>query len=134
MEAFKGVDVVVSAISGGGFGQQFGLLQAAKEAGVKRFVPSEFGVEITKAKDIALFGPKLKMREEIEKGGIEYTYIITGFFTDGTFFGWTGFDWPNGKVAVLGDGNAKISLSSTTDFVKLVPEIRKFNLFFENSD
>jgi hypothetical protein len=133
VEAFKGVDVVVSTLSGEGFGQQFGVLHAAKEAGVKRFVPSEFGIDILKAKDIALFGPKLKLREEIQKGGIEYTYIVTGFFTDGTFFAWTGFDWPNGKVVLLGDGNAKISLSATTDFVKLVPEICTNNFSFLHS-
>jgi hypothetical protein len=49
-KAFTGVDVVVSTISGGGFAVQGNLLTAAKEAGVKRFVPSEFGVDITKSK------------------------------------------------------------------------------------
>ncbi len=49
-KAFTGVDVVVSTVNGGGFAVQENLLTAAKEAGVKRFVPSEFGVDITKCK------------------------------------------------------------------------------------
>jgi hypothetical protein len=45
----RGFDVVVSTLSGGGFGAQVGLVQAAREAGVKRFVPSEFGIDIDKS-------------------------------------------------------------------------------------
>lgn len=122
-KAFTGVDVVVSTISGGGFAVQGNVLTAAKEAGVKRFVPSEFGVDITKSKDITLFGPKIALRDATEKSGIEYTYIVTGFFLDGTFEAWTGFDWRNGKITVLGDGNAKISLSKTDEFTALLPDI-----------
>jgi hypothetical protein len=38
-----GVDTVISVVSGAGFGWQFELIEAAKLAGVKTFVPSEFG-------------------------------------------------------------------------------------------
>lgn len=47
MSGTAGVDVIVSAIGGGGLGDQFQMLEAAKAAGVKRFVPSEFGVDMT---------------------------------------------------------------------------------------
>jgi len=125
VKAFKGVDVVVSTVSGGGFAIQENILNAVKQAGVKRFVPSEFGVDITRpdVTKIALFGPKLGLRQAIEKSGVEYTYIITGFFLDATFWDWIGFDWPKGEIKVLGDGNAKISLTHTDDFTRLLPEI-----------
>ena len=38
-----GIDTVISVVSGAGFGWQFQLIEAAKLAGVKTFVPSEFG-------------------------------------------------------------------------------------------
>ena len=40
VSALKGVDVVVSTLSGGGFAAQPALIKAAKRAGVKLFVPS----------------------------------------------------------------------------------------------
>jgi len=42
-ELLKGVDAVVCAYGGAALGEQYKLLEAAKKAGVKRFVPSEFG-------------------------------------------------------------------------------------------
>ena len=42
-DKLKGIDVVISAISEGAFQYQIGLIKAAKAAGIKRFVPSEFG-------------------------------------------------------------------------------------------
>ncbi|CDZ96643.1 NmrA-like [Phaffia rhodozyma] len=47
--ALQGVDLVVSALAGGGTGLQFTLDDAAKAAGAKAFIPSEFG------KDAGLF-------------------------------------------------------------------------------
>ena len=41
-----GVDVVLSIVFGGGFALQTQLIEAARLAGVKRFVPSEFGVPL----------------------------------------------------------------------------------------
>lgn len=44
VKAFKGIDVVVSVISTDtiDYNAQLPLVEAAKEAGVKRFIPSEF--------------------------------------------------------------------------------------------
>jgi len=44
-ELLKGVDAVVSAYGGEGMREQYKLLEAAKKAGVKRFIPSEFGCD-----------------------------------------------------------------------------------------
>ncbi|BGP41696.1 hypothetical protein JCM10449v2_005687 [Rhodotorula kratochvilovae] len=44
-EKLRGVDAVVSALNGPGIDAQYKILDAAAEAGVKRFVPSEYGSE-----------------------------------------------------------------------------------------
>eukprot|EP01116_Phalansterium_solitarium_P008136 TRINITY_DN21476_c0_g1_i1.p1 TRINITY_DN21476_c0_g1~~TRINITY_DN21476_c0_g1_i1.p1 ORF type:complete len:119 (+),score=17.26 TRINITY_DN21476_c0_g1_i1:113-469(+) len=41
--ALHGVDAIISAVSGTGFLDQIPLIEAAKEAGVKTFIPAEFG-------------------------------------------------------------------------------------------
>ncbi|CAG8838309.1 7563_t:CDS:1, partial [Racocetra persica] len=47
VKALKGTDVVICAIGGHEFiPPQRALLVAAKEVGVKRFIPSEFGADI----------------------------------------------------------------------------------------
>ena len=43
MNGLKGVDVVVSTVGGPALHDQLLVIEAAKEAGVKRFYPSEFG-------------------------------------------------------------------------------------------
>lgn len=122
-EKLKGIDVVISTLSGGGFGAQLGLLNAAKESGVKRFVPSEFGADLTKINQ-PFFGPKIAVRDELKKGGIEYTLIVTGFFNEILFSSpHLGFDAANGNAVVPGDGSQKMSLVSISDFTRVLPKV-----------
>lgn len=44
-EKLKGVEAVVSALNGPGIDAQYKILDACAEAGVKRFLPSEYGSE-----------------------------------------------------------------------------------------
>lgn len=88
VEALKGQDAVVSTIGFAGLPQQLPLIQAAVKAGVKRFVPSEFGSDAENAAAIALppFGPKKAAAEALAKeaaaGTITYTLVSTGPFLD----------------------------------------------------
>lgn len=43
-EALSGIDVVVSALNGKALEAQYAIQQAAADAGVKRFYPSEYGM------------------------------------------------------------------------------------------
>jgi ribosomal protein S9 len=43
-----GVDVVISVVGGAGLQGQLKAVEAAKAAGVKRYIPSEFGVDLDK--------------------------------------------------------------------------------------
>jgi putative NADH-flavin reductase len=56
-EAFEGQDVVVSFINGAAILDQINFIDLAANAGVKRFIPSEFGSDTlnSKAQDLVFF-------------------------------------------------------------------------------
>jgi uncharacterized protein YbjT (DUF2867 family) len=54
VKAFKGQDAVVSALTSLGVAQQYRMIDAAVEAGVKRFVASEYGLDNLNTKAQAL--------------------------------------------------------------------------------
>lgn len=87
--AFAGQDAVVSAVGNEGFLGQSVLFDASIAAGVKRFLPSEFGSDIATPAVAALpvFGYKVATRKYIEEkiaagADITYSYVITGGFLD----------------------------------------------------
>ncbi|CAG8454470.1 5917_t:CDS:2 [Diversispora eburnea] len=81
VKALKGTDVIVSAVkairfkktSGDFYNIQLPLLEAAKEVGVKRFIPSEFGGEYT----TGLF------QEFVEMLGFDVKNKTATFYVDG---------------------------------------------------
>ncbi|RDW63269.1 hypothetical protein BP6252_10814 [Coleophoma cylindrospora] len=83
-----GQDALVSAVPTGAILEQRLLIDAAVTAGVKRFIPSEFGCDLKNAKARALpvFTSKVNiedyLRELAEKGVISYTLIYNGPFLD----------------------------------------------------
>ncbi|RHZ64781.1 hypothetical protein Glove_320g120 [Diversispora epigaea] len=128
VKALKGTDVVISALSpkkmGGDFySTQLSLLEAAKEVGVKRFIPSEFGGEY--GPDIAhpFIEVKIKFREVLEKSGLEYTNIFNGFFFD--CLQYLGFDLKNKTVQFYADPNSKVQVTSLEDVGKYTVESLK---------
>jgi len=79
--ALTGADVVISTISGMAVDLQPGIAEAAKEVGVKLFVPSEFGGQ-TEGETEGFFGIKGKIQEQLKAIGIPYTLFYTGSFAD----------------------------------------------------
>jgi uncharacterized protein YbjT (DUF2867 family) len=67
-----------------------------------------------------IYEDKIKFREELEKSGLEYTYIHTGLFQE--IFVWFGFDVKNKKAKFYGDGNTKLSTISVSDIGKYTVE------------
>ncbi|PKY27222.1 NAD(P)-binding protein, partial [Rhizophagus irregularis] len=121
VKVLKGTDVFVSAVNGTSlYDTQVPLLAAAKEASVKRFIPSEFGGEIGVN---PLIDGKIKFREEVVKSGLEYTFIFTGLFQE--FLGWFGFDVKNKKATFYADGNKKLHTTSLSDVGKYTVETLK---------
>jgi uncharacterized protein YbjT (DUF2867 family) len=80
-KALTGVDVVISTISWTALDLQPGIAEAAKEVGVKLFVPSEFGGP-TEGATGGLISTKAGIRERLKAIGIPYAVFCTGGFAD----------------------------------------------------
>jgi len=87
LEAFKGQDAVISAIATANVLQQKKMADAAIKAGVKRFVPSEFGSDTRNEKAMAIlpqyFEKKVATVDYLktkEKEGLTWTAFVTGPF------------------------------------------------------
>lgn len=114
LEAFKGQDAVVSTISSANNQQQHAIIDAAVKAGVKRFIPSEFGSN-TQNKAALDFVPMFAMKNQVtdylktkEAEGLTWSAIITGAFFDwGIQTGFLGFDLAARKAQLYDSCNEK---------------------------
>lgn len=87
LEAFKGQDAVVSTIATASTVRQRAIVDTAIKAGVKRFVPSEFGSDTQNEKAVAILPQYFKGKvetveylKEKEKDGLTWTAFVTGPF------------------------------------------------------
>jgi uncharacterized protein YbjT (DUF2867 family) len=85
--ALTGVDVVISTVPVAALDVQGKIAAAAKEAGVKLFVPSEFG-GITKEDSENIRSVKAKVQGQLKVLGMPYAAFYTGPFPD---YIWTSF-------------------------------------------
>ncbi|PKK64522.1 NAD(P)-binding protein [Rhizophagus irregularis] len=123
VNVLKGTDVIISTLSDSNanlYDSQTPLLAAAKEASVKRFIPSEFGFEVGVHQ---ITDGKIRFEEEVIKSGLEYTIIYNGLFQE--FLGWIGFDVKNKKATFYADGNKKLHTTSLSDVGKYTIETLK---------
>ncbi|KAI1322268.1 NmrA-like family protein [Xylariaceae sp. FL0255] len=122
-QAFAGQDAVVMSTGFQLMGQEGKFIDAAAKAGVKRFIPSEFGSNTRNSNTISIFpmtGAKAKVIGDLkakESGGISWTAICTNIFFDiGLTTGFMGIDIKKHKATVFDDGVHKFS-STTRDTV-----------------
>ncbi|KAI9931457.1 hypothetical protein ASPWEDRAFT_37741 [Aspergillus wentii DTO 134E9] len=120
VDALKGQDVVVSAIATPATPEQIKIIDAAVEAGVKRFVPAEFGVDTTYPGTVDRF-PGFKLKQDVREyldGKIEWTAFATGPFFDGTFQrGFLGFDISSNTASFDPKYRANTFSASNLDFI-----------------
>ncbi|KAH9980930.1 NAD-P-binding protein, partial [Lactifluus volemus] len=117
--ALAGVDVVICTIASAALGAQAGIAQAAKEAGVKLFVPSEFG-GITAGATDGVFGQKASVHDQLKALSLPYALFYTGIYSDFIWIPLLNLDIASGKVSVGGDGNTPIPFTSRTDIARYV--------------
>lgn len=86
LEAFKGIDAIVAASSN--IAPQKDFIAAATKAGVKRYLPSEFGGYTRDAETLELL-PMFQWKNDIvaylkeqESTGLSWTALCTGPFLD----------------------------------------------------
>lgn len=114
-KAFEGQDVVISLVAGHVLGDQNKLIDAAIAAGVKRFIPSEFGSNTPDARTRAIvpvFEAKLGTVNYLKskEKEISWTSIITGpFFDWGLKVGFLGFNAADKTATLFDNGTATFS-------------------------
>ncbi|XP_057997080.1 isoflavone reductase homolog [Hevea brasiliensis] len=145
VEAVKKVDVVICTISGVHFRShnllmQLKLVEAIKEAGnVKRFLPSEFGMDPSKMGHALepgreTFDQKMVVRRAIEEANIPFTYVSANCFA-GYFVGNLShlgtLTPPTHTVHLFGDGNVKAVFMDEDDVatytIKTIDDPRTLN-------
>ncbi|KAK0257736.1 hypothetical protein LTR91_006278 [Friedmanniomyces endolithicus] len=122
-KALQGQDALISTIGFGGATLQMKLLDAAIAAGVKRFLPSEFGCDThnPRVAAIPLFRTKLDideyMDEKVKGTGTTYTCVYTNAFLDwGLVNNGLLLDLPGKKVQMIDGGNTPFTANSL-DFI-----------------
>jgi uncharacterized protein YbjT (DUF2867 family) len=79
--ALVGVDVAICTIAIPALKVQEGIVRAAKDAGVKLFVPSEFG-GTTEGETEGFFGEKASIQDQLRDLDLPYAVFYTGSFSD----------------------------------------------------
>ncbi|PHH73609.1 hypothetical protein CDD83_4696 [Cordyceps sp. RAO-2017] len=87
--ALAGQHAVVSALGFPGLGLQRGLVDAAAAAGVRRFLPSEFGSDLStpRARQLPVFAQKVEVADHLaavaaRSPSLTYTLVSNGPFLD----------------------------------------------------
>jgi nucleoside-diphosphate-sugar epimerase len=131
-EALQGQDAVVSTIAGAAIPQQTQLIDAAVKAGVKRFLPSEFGSNTTNENSLnicPLFRQKVQIIEYLESKAkrnpnFSWTSLMTGPFFDWCLrVGFTGFDLKTHTATVWDNGTNVWSATNLATVGKAVVSV-----------
>ncbi|KAL1316451.1 hypothetical protein HN51_068642 [Arachis hypogaea] len=142
VKAIKQVDVVICAAGRLLIEDQVKIIAAIKEAGnVKRFFPSEFGLDVDRHDALEpvreVFEEKAKIRRLVEEAGIPYTYLCCHAFTGYFLRNLSQLDTtvpPRDKVYIQGDGNVKGAYITEADVgtytIKAAADSRTLNKAF----
>lgn len=128
----KGQDAVVSTVGPEATAGQKTIIDAAILAGVKRFIPSDFGslTNDPKASTIPLLRGHIDIQKYLEEKAqankIEYTLVSPGPFLEYIFGSFPLFaDFPNKTVTLHGKGDVPFSATSLGGIGKTVAGILK---------
>lgn len=133
VEAFTGIDVVVSAISMTGMHLQYRFIDAAVAAKVQRYFPTEFGLDELPDWLVEL-RPMFRIKHDVrdylvtkEKDGLEWTAIVCNvFFEMGVRSGFFNFFWDQKKVVLVDGGEVKwVATTLDTVAVAVVRSIER---------
>ncbi|KAK7751454.1 hypothetical protein SLS62_006539 [Diatrype stigma] len=118
LQALEGLDVLVSAVSYKALADQQRLLEAIKEAGIKRFVPCFWGTPAPRGEQ-HLLDVKFDVLDAAQAIDIPYTVINVGWWTQ--------------MPDIPGDGNVPNALSDVRDIgkyaAKIIADPRTLNKF-----
>ncbi|KAJ3950806.1 hypothetical protein N0V92_012799 [Colletotrichum tropicale] len=126
--ALRGQDAVVSTVSKGGLLTQNTVIDASIKAGVKRYIPSDWGTFTTDPKAqrelVPVLGPMLEVQrylaEKARTGEIEHTIFSVGAFLDFLTTVPVAFDYANKTVELWDGGRHRLSTTSVSSIGKAV--------------
>ncbi|XWW97549.1 hypothetical protein V2A60_005533 [Cordyceps javanica] len=114
--ALRGQDVVIVALPGDAAALQTTLADAAAAAGVRRFLPTEYGcnIENPRARRIPVFADKVKIEDHLRAkvaagSSLTYTFVYNGPFLDWGIQQQFLLDVAGYKPQLLDDGKAVFS-------------------------
>ncbi|PVH72225.1 NAD(P)-binding protein [Cadophora sp. DSE1049] len=137
LTAFKGQDAIVSAIAAASAQQQTAIIDAAIASGVRRFIPSEFGIDTAdpRAGD---FVPALKAKQDTvkylqtkESSGLSWTAIVVGSLFDWTFHhpGLMGWNIPQRKATLFDGGEYEFEATNLSQMGLTIATVLKPEYF-----
>jgi len=97
---------------------QKSLIEAAKAAGVPKFVYISFSSNMTT--DGPVTAAKRTVEEHLMASGLDYTILRCGFLMEIMIAPIVGFDYANAKAVVYGTGDEPLSLLSMDDVARMV--------------
>jgi uncharacterized protein YbjT (DUF2867 family) len=119
----KGVDVLITALNPPLMAAQVPLAKAALTAGVKRFVPTEFGVEIERMGKDSPMGSfawnKVEARHAIIASGVPYTLIQCSIWTEHLLSPLRILDVASRTAHITGSMDNRISTTTLPDMAAL---------------
>jgi len=120
-EAFTGQDAVISLVGPAAMSDQPKLIEAAVKAGVKRFVPSEFGSNTFNPQVrelVSFYKLKLAIIEQLKKASEDNPSFSWSALCTGPFFDWgiktsfLGYNLADHTAIIYDDGENKVSYSN----------------------
>lgn len=126
--ATQGVDVIVSAVQGGPdiiVDGQVALAEVGKRNGVRRILPSDFGLDLFKATpgEHAAFDWRRTADEGIAALGLEQVNILQGGFMELFMPSMGAIDLEKGTVGFFGDGERPIDVTSVEDTARMTARV-----------
>ncbi|KAF5007169.1 hypothetical protein FDECE_6479 [Fusarium decemcellulare] len=130
--ALEGVDAVVSTLGAPAVGQQQrALVDAAVDAGVQRFIPSNFGCDQqnTLTRQLPVFAEKVKTEdylvEKTAQSSLSYTFIYNNLFLDWGFSHGSLANVKEKKVTLYNGGDLAVSVTRLATVAKGVVGVLK---------
>ncbi|KAH6989633.1 hypothetical protein BKA56DRAFT_476271 [Ilyonectria sp. MPI-CAGE-AT-0026] len=127
VKLLTGIDTVIAAVDASGFTDQIPLANAAKSAGVKRFVPCFFATVAPSGGILKLRDTKEDILNHVKKLHLPYTVIDIGWW-----FQLTLPRLPSGRIdyalimpgnTIAGDGDVRTALTDIRDVGRYVAHI-----------
>ncbi|KAJ1818538.1 hypothetical protein IWW57_004650 [Coemansia sp. S610] len=127
---FAGIDTVVSAVAVAGLLDQIPMIDGAVAAGVKWFIPSEFGVAQYQSAWMPFKGPLAAKEQVLEylvgtarPKGLAYTAVYTGLALDYLDPHVIGLKLSKRRATLVGRGATPATFTCAADVVKVLVSI-----------